>query len=99
MNFSTGLAITKLFNTLFELVKAYTKNMVYWHGAKRITSTKYKQSLNFANVGKKKKLQSKDELLLVLIRLHLGPLNEDLVVRFCISPTHCSNIQNVDTTS
>ena len=37
-------------------------------------------------------MQSKDEFLLVLIRLHLGLLNVDLADRFCISPAHCSNI-------
>ena len=66
--------------------------MVYWRGTKRITSTKIERSLKFTGEKKNKKLQSKDEFLLVLMRLCLGLMNEDVADRFCISPTHCSNI-------
>ena len=36
MNFFTGLGIIKLFNSLFELIDPYTKDMVYWRGTKNI---------------------------------------------------------------
>ena len=91
MNFFTGLGTIKLFNSLFELIEPYTKYMIYWRGTKRITSTKIKRSL-ILSVQRKKKLKSKDEFLLVLMRLHLGFLNEGLAGRLFNSPTHCSNI-------
>ena len=49
--------------------------MVYWRETKRTTSTKMKRSLEFTGAEKNKKLQSKDEFLLVLMRLCLGLLN------------------------
>ena len=52
-------------------------------------NTKNKRSLKFIGAKKNKKLQSKDEFLLVLMRLRL---RLHLADRFCISATHCSNI-------
>ena len=92
VNFFAGLGTIKLFNSLFELIEPYTRDMGYWHGTKRTASTKIKRSLKFIGAKKNKKLQCKDEFLLVLTRLRLGLLNEHLADRFCISPTHCSNI-------
>ena len=95
MNFFTGLVTIKLFNSLFHSVEHYTKDMVYWCGTK-MNNTKIKLRLKFTCGQKKIKLQSKDELLPVLMRLCLGFLNEDPADRFCISSTHCSNIFNMD---
>ena len=59
---------------------------------KWIVVTKTKQRLKFTCGKKNKKLQSKDEFLLALMRLPLGLSNYDLADRLCISSTHCSNI-------
>ena len=45
----------------FTLNRTYTKEMVYWRGAKRIASTKITEILKFTGAKKNKKLQSKDE--------------------------------------
>ena len=82
----------KLFNTLFKLTEPYSKNMVYWRGKKGIAITTIKRNPNFTGDKKKKKLKSKDGFLLVVMRLRLVILNEHVADRFCISPTHCSNI-------
>ena len=92
MNFLTKLETMKLFNNLFELIEPCTKDMVYCRVTERITRTKIKRSLKFTGAKKNKKLQSKDNFLLVLRRLRLGLLNEDLADKFCISSTHCSNM-------
>ena len=82
----------KLFNTLFELTEPYSKNMVYWRGKKGIAITTIKRNQKFTSDKKNKKLQSKDGFLLVVKRLRLVILNEDVADRFCIPPIHWSNI-------
>ena len=72
--------------------------MVYWHWAKRITSTKIKRTLKFTCAKKNKKLQPKDELLQVLKRLHLGLLTD--LADWGISPNPLLKLfQNLNTTS
>ena len=73
-------------------MERYTKDMVYLRGTKRIRSSEIKRNLKFTGANKNKNLQSKDQLLLVLIRVRFGLLNEDLADIFCISLAHCSNI-------
>ena len=81
----------KLFNTLFKLTEPYSKNMVYWRGKKGIAITTIKRNQKFTG-DKKKKSQSKDGFLLVVMRLRLVILNEDVADRFCIPPIYWSNI-------
>ena len=90
MNFYTGLQSIKLFETLYKLLSPYVTQINYWRGQKRVISTRIKRQ-TFAK-STKKKITPKDELLLTLMRLRLGCLNEDLADQFCISPTICSNI-------
>ena len=89
MNFYTGLSSIMLFETLFQLLKPYLHQLTYWRGSKRATfNPKAKRTFNKST---QKKLTYKDEFLLVLMRLRLGLLNEDLADRFNISPSICSN--------
>jgi hypothetical protein len=89
MNFYTGLSSVKLFNSLFDLLSLMF--LIYWRGTKRVVMSS-KVRRNFVSRSSKCKLQTKDEMLLTLMRLRLGTLNEDLTDRFCISTTICSNI-------
>ena len=43
-------------------------------------------------MGKERKLYSKDEFLLAIIKLRLGLQTMDLAIRFNVSKGHCSNI-------
>jgi len=45
-----------------------------------------------SKLGRKKKISSKDELLLTLLKLRLGLTEKDLAVRFC---TYFKNISNL----
>ena len=80
MNFYTGLSSIMLFETLFQLLKPYLHQLTYWRGSKRATfNPKAKRTFNNST---QKKLTYKDEFLMVLMRLRLGLLNEDLADRF-----------------
>ena len=52
------------------------------------TSTKVKKGF----IQQRKRMSRKDEFLLVLMRLRLGLLNEDVADRFCVSAGVASNI-------
>ena len=88
MKFYTGIQTVALFNMLFDLIKPCLPSMVYWRGTRTVSPSKY--------IGNKKRRNQKvplrDQFLLVLMRLRLGLMNEDLADRFRISPGVCSNI-------
>ncbi|XP_057296043.1 uncharacterized protein LOC130624957 [Hydractinia symbiolongicarpus] len=88
MNYYTGLSSIMLFNTLLLLLKPYLQQVNYWRGSKRAClSTKIKRQTKHV-----KKLTQRDEFLLVLMKLRLGLLTEDLADRFGISPSTCSTV-------
>ena len=90
MNFYTGLSSIKLSEAVYNLLSPYIARLLYWRGTKRIISSKIRPR-TFVQLSQKK-LTSKNEFLLILMRLRLGLLNEDLAHRFGISTTICSNI-------
>ena len=79
-----------IFNTLFLLLKPYLPNLRYWRGPKHAKSYS-KIRRHFCKKMYNKILSQKDELLLTLMRLRLGLLNEDLADRFGVSTSICSN--------
>lgn len=88
MKFYTGIQTVALFKVLFSLIQRCLPNIVYWRGKKNIFSTKYKRTATKISP----KLDEKNQFLLVLVRLRLGLLNEDLADRFDISQATCSSI-------
>ena len=90
MNFYAGLLSIKLFEAVYNLLLPYIPRLLYWRGTKRIISSKVRPRTFMQS--SQKKLTSKNEFLLTLMRLRLGLLNEDLTDRFGISTTICSNI-------
>ena len=89
MNFYTDIQTIEMFNVIFILIKPHFPNTVYWTApAKhRVTSTKIKKH---SVTKSSKKLAQRGEFLLILMRLRLEILNEDLSDRFRISPALCS---------
>ena len=84
--FYTGIQTLAMFNKLHDIVKPYVKRR--WRGLKLTTSHKTSSK----KFGPKRKLPSKDEFLLTLMKLRLGLLNEDLADRFKISKGLTSTI-------
>ena len=71
-----------MFNVIFTLVKRYLPNLVYWtaQAKHRATSAKIKKH---SVIKCSKKFIPRDEVLLTLVRLCLGILEEHLADRFC----------------
>ena len=90
MKFYSGIQSVAIFMALFALLKPFLPKLVFWRGSKTIISTKVKNS--GCNGVKTQKVCGKDQFLLVLMRLRLGLLNEDLADRFQISSATCSRI-------
>ena len=89
MKFYTGIQTLAIFNVIFDLIKPCLSSMVYWRGNNNTVSPS-----KYISHKKKRdqKVPVKDQFLLVLMRLRLGLMNEDLADRFMISPSVCSNI-------
>ncbi len=90
MKFYTGIPTVAMFNVIFALLSRFLPDFVYWRGAKRIVSSKAKKHQRVREPCQK--LSKKDPFLLVLMKLRLGLLNNDLPCRFDISPASCSVI-------
>ena len=90
MKFHTGIQTIAIFHmhVIFNLIKPCLSSMIYWRGSKTVSPSKHSShKKRFKQI-----LPHKDQLLMVLMRLRLGLLNEDLSDRFLISPSLCSNI-------
>lgn len=77
VRFFTGIENRGLFNSLHDLIVPFINRR--WKGPARIQKGKRTKST--------RKLPSKDEFLLALMKLRLGLLHEDLASRFNISTT------------
>ncbi|XP_057310232.1 uncharacterized protein LOC130648212 [Hydractinia symbiolongicarpus] len=89
--FYTGITSRILFDKLCSYITPYVKRK--WRGLKETNITlvrKYKRTPNKS--GAKSKLCVKDEFLLMLMKIRLGLLGQDLAQRFGISATISSRI-------
>lgn len=78
--FYTGIQTLAMFDKLHKIVSPYVKKR--WRGIKLTELTSKKSTMRF---GPERKLPSRDEFLLTLMKLRLGLLTEDLANRFKIS--------------
>ena len=89
VNFFTGLQSRKVFDKLHSLISPYVNRR--WLG---VNTSKHirKFSGEPKRFGPARKLSSKAEFLLTLMRLRLGLMGKDLSKRFDISESLCSRI-------
>ncbi|XP_065665774.1 uncharacterized protein LOC136087229 [Hydra vulgaris] len=88
-NFYTNISSIKLFHKLHDFLLPFVKRRfksTLVSNAKRTLQKHHKQ------IGRARKLCSKDEFLLVLMKLRLGSLYQDLAVRFNVAVSTCSEI-------
>ena len=74
MRFFTGIQTLSVFNALHSVLKPFIPKLTYWRGSKQVHSSKGRK-------GRKthfSKITSRDQVLLVLMRLRLGLLTHDL---------------------
>ena len=89
VRFFTGLPSVEVFELLFEFLSQKVSTMALWRGHKHAIKSKGRSQ----NLKKReRKLTSKQELVLVLMKLKLGLVNKDLALRFGISPALVSSI-------
>ena len=89
MKFYTGIQTIAIFDIIFDLIKPCLSSIVYWRGeSNTVSPSKYTSQKKRREL----KVPLKEQFLLVLMRLRLGLMNEDLADRFLISPSVCSNI-------
>ena len=98
--FFTGLDGSKMFETVFEYVREKAAVMTYWDGSRKTMKESKRPKLeafslenemngeSFQNrkPGPARKLSLEQEFLLVLMKLRLGLMTEDLAFRFDVSP-------------
>lgn len=84
------------FELLLRVCRTNIEKMAYWRGTKHIIGAKRirKCVLSPKNIGPKRKIKIRDELFLVLMKLRLGLMNEDLADRFGIICSTVSSIFN-----
>ncbi|KAK6167374.1 hypothetical protein SNE40_021418 [Patella caerulea] len=100
VRFYTGFDNTEVFYSIFSFLRPKAINMQYWKGVVQTakeTPTRYSTdnsefNLNYLKPGPRRKLKLEEELLLVLMRLRLGLLVQDLSFRFQISEALVSSI-------
>ncbi|XP_069126931.1 uncharacterized protein [Argopecten irradians] len=94
MKFYTGIQSIKAFDAIFNVVRPNITRMKYWHSsmAGKIVCNplKYKRIPTITST--RRCLSSKDEMLLTLMKLRLGILNQELALKFGVSRQTVSNI-------
>ena len=80
--FYTGFT-EEQFSCLLEFLGDGMNNLTYWGSSSASNSNN--EDLGGSNPGPSRKLTAEDELLLVLTRLRVGMLEQDLAVRFELS--------------
>ena len=91
--FFSGLDKKSLFDSLHDCIAPFVKRC--FKGVSRVVNHVRRHIPGGRQRGPKRKLDSKDEFLLAMMKLHLALLINDLPSRFHISYTLCGQIFNM----
>lgn len=93
VNTYTGLPSLGAFEDLVNLITPVASNMQYWRGSHKHVPRQENQQPNYKS-GPARKLSIREELLMVLMKLRLGIINELLGDMFGVSSSSVSQIFN-----
>lgn len=89
IKFYTGFPNITSFNVIYQSILPHLHKVHYWKGPKRLCNP-LKQKNKFSR--NLRTLSPKEEMIMCLMKLRLGLLNEDIADRFGVSATHVSNV-------
>jgi len=93
VKFYTGIDSVEIFKSVHDIIAPFVRQR--WRGiSNTATALKRKYKILPKRMGPVRKLDSKDEFLMLLMRLRLGLMVKDLAKRFNVSVTLASNIIN-----
>lgn len=90
VKYYTGIPSVQSFNDIYSVIEPCVKNVRYWKGPKYQCNILYHKKVKKQRINKK--LTAKDEMILTMMKLRLGLLDEDIADRFHISKSHVSRI-------
>ncbi|XP_078606568.1 uncharacterized protein LOC144879202 [Branchiostoma floridae x Branchiostoma japonicum] len=90
VQFYSGLPNRKAFEQLYSYLAPKLKSIRYWRGTSSLPKGVRRFTKSPKKFGPGTKLSAKDLLVMTLMKLRLGLLNEDLADRFGVSPSTCS---------
>ena len=90
MKFYTGIPTLSAFNVIYQSISPSLTKVRYWIGPRRVVCNPLKPKNKFHKY--LRRLSEKEEMIMCLMKIRLGLLNEDLADRFGVSPTHVTNV-------
>ena len=90
--FYTGIVNFGTFMLLFNSIAEVAVKLNYWQGKDSLKEKSYLTDEGRQKPGPQRKMRLIDEFLMVMMRLRLGLLEQDLADRFCVSTSTVSRI-------
>ena len=89
VKFYTGFPNVASFNVIYQCILPHLHKVRYWKGPKRLCNPLKQKNRFSKNI---RTLTPKEEMVMCLMKLRMGLLNEDIADRFGVSTTHVSSV-------